>query len=89
MPVIVLLRGSAEFSARPDVFSKCFGEDHPGGSGYLLGSLAADRFAVAQAPHGFFAYPGGFPHPCPLAFRQQFQKRSRSRIGGILTHSTL
>ena len=87
--MIVQLRVTAQLTARPDLLGECFGQGQPGGIGYFFGCLTADRLAAAQPPHGFLAHPGGFPDPCPLAFRQQFQQSSRSRIGGILTHSAL
>ena len=79
---------AAQLTARPGILGECFGQGQPGGIGYFLGSLAADRLAAAQAPHGFFAHTGGFPHPCPLSSRQQFQQGRRCCIGGILPHST-
>ena len=87
--MIVQLRVAAQLTTRPDLLGECFGHGQPGGIGHLLGSFAADRLATAQPSHGFLAHPGGFPDPCPLAFRQQLQQRSRCRIGGILPHSVL
>ena len=87
--MIVQLRVAAQLTARPDLLGERFGQGQSGGISHLLGSLAADRLAAAQPSHGFLAHTGGLPDPCPLAFRQQLQQRSRCRIGGILTHSAL
>ena len=83
------LRIAAQLTARPDLLGKGFGQGQPGGISYFFGRLVADRLAAAQPPHGFLTHPCGLPDPCPLAFRQQLQQRSRCRIGGILPHSVL